>query len=217
MREKSPNKIADVNEGTNVVSFGFANDVAILNGIREGHSGAFRALYDRYVDRVYRLAWQHFQNDSDAQNASQEVFLLIFRKIHGFRGDAELGTWIYRLTCNACLNELKRRKRRNLLHGLWRQKLENDTIPEKIQASALAREEISRVMDTVSSMDQRKRVTFHLYYVEELTADEVAIALEEKKATVLKRLQRIRNQLIEQATREDQNSDLTDQKQVGWT
>ncbi len=77
-----------------------------------GDREAFRRLYDRYRATVYSVALRVLGNVHDAEDATQEAFLLLHRKLGTFRGQSALGTWIYRLALNVCFSTLRRKRRR---------------------------------------------------------------------------------------------------------
>jgi RNA polymerase sigma-70 factor (ECF subfamily) len=83
-------------------------DAALVAAIRRGDPGSREALYHRYKRRVFALAVR-IVGANDAEEVSQEAFIRIFRGLPKFRGDAALGTWIYRLSVNAALSHRSRR------------------------------------------------------------------------------------------------------------
>jgi RNA polymerase sigma-70 factor (ECF subfamily) len=83
-------------------------DSALVAAIRRGDPGSREALYHRYKRRVFALAVR-IVGAADAEEVSQEAFIRIFRGLPKFRGDAALGTWIYRLSVNAALSHRSRR------------------------------------------------------------------------------------------------------------
>src|SRR2546421_5973098 len=86
---------------------------------RAGDRDAFRLLYDAHKDRVYSFALYTLNGDAaSAEDVAQEVFVRVFQSIGRFRGDAEFTTWLYRMTANACTDELRRRKRSTRLADL---------------------------------------------------------------------------------------------------
>jgi RNA polymerase sigma-70 factor, ECF subfamily len=85
-----------------------AEDAALVAAIRRGDPGSREALYHRYKRRVFALAVR-IVGAGDAEEVSQEAFIRIFRGLPKFRGDAALGTWIYRLSVNAALSHRSRR------------------------------------------------------------------------------------------------------------
>jgi RNA polymerase sigma-70 factor (ECF subfamily) len=82
----------------------------IIRQAQEGDAGAFEQLYRRYSRRVYSLCLRMLKNDSEAEDMTQEAFLLLFRKIHTFRGEARFSTWLHRLTFNLVLMRFRRKR-----------------------------------------------------------------------------------------------------------
>ncbi len=79
---------------------------------KEGSDGAFRLLVERYMKRAYDIAI-HFVNDhDDAQDVAQEAFVRVHRSLGGFRGDADFGTWLYRIVTNLSMNKIRSRRSR---------------------------------------------------------------------------------------------------------
>jgi RNA polymerase sigma-70 factor (ECF subfamily) len=77
---------------------------------QQGDAAAFEQLYRRHSARVYALCLRIVQNEGDAEDLTQEAFLLLFRKIHTFRGEAKFSTWLHRLATNLSLMRLRKRK-----------------------------------------------------------------------------------------------------------
>ncbi len=77
---------------------------------QEGNAAAFEQLYRRYSGRVYSLCLRMVKNDNEAEDLTQEAFLLLFRKIHTFRGESKFSTWLHRLTFNVVLMRLRKKR-----------------------------------------------------------------------------------------------------------
>jgi RNA polymerase sigma-70 factor (ECF subfamily) len=73
---------------------------------------AFEELYRQHSTRLFNLAWRMCGTRADAEDLLQEIFLLAYRKLPEFRGDSSVGTWLYRLAMNRCLDHLKSRQTR---------------------------------------------------------------------------------------------------------
>lgn len=85
-----------------------ADEAALLDAVKRGAPGSREALYHRYKRRVFALA-SRIAGPHEAEEVTQEAFLRIFKGLPKFRGDAQLGTWIYRLAVNAALTHRSRR------------------------------------------------------------------------------------------------------------
>ncbi|HTC64800.1 MAG TPA: sigma-70 family RNA polymerase sigma factor [Candidatus Saccharimonadales bacterium] len=80
----------------------------IIRQAQEGNAAAFEQLYRRYSSRVYFLGLRMLKNDTEAEDLTQEAFLLLFRKIHTFRGEARFSTWLHRLAFNLVLMRFRK-------------------------------------------------------------------------------------------------------------
>ena len=85
-----------------------ADEAALVDAVRRGAPGSREAIYHRYKRRVFALALR-IVGTHDAEEVAQEAFIRVFRGLPKFRGDAALGTWVYRLSVNAALSHRSRR------------------------------------------------------------------------------------------------------------
>jgi RNA polymerase sigma-70 factor (ECF subfamily) len=81
---------------------------AILRA-RNGDRSAFEYLYRLHSRRVYALCLRMVGNTADAEDLTQEAFLLLLRKIHTFRGESAFSTWLHRLAVNLVLMRLRKK------------------------------------------------------------------------------------------------------------
>ena len=79
---------------------------------QQGDEAAFEALIRLHEKKVYALCRRMCRDEDDALEAAQDAFLAVWRGIGSFREDAAFSTWLYRLTTNACLDLLRREKKR---------------------------------------------------------------------------------------------------------
>jgi RNA polymerase sigma-70 factor (ECF subfamily) len=84
----------------------------LVRGAQQGDASALDALLRRHHDRVFAVCRRLAGNEADALDATQEALIAIARGIGRFDGRAAFSTWAYRVATNACLDELRRRKRR---------------------------------------------------------------------------------------------------------
>jgi RNA polymerase sigma-70 factor (ECF subfamily) len=71
---------------------------------------AFEVLYRQQAARIYTLACRIAGSPDEGEDLVQEIFLLAYRKIGTFKGDAAIGTWLYRLAMNQCLDYVRSRR-----------------------------------------------------------------------------------------------------------
>jgi RNA polymerase sigma-70 factor, ECF subfamily len=85
-------------------------DAEIVARSRAGDSEAFETLYRRHAGRIYTLASRMAGSAEDGEDLLQEIFLQVYRKLESFKGDASVGTWLYRLAVNHCLDYVRSRR-----------------------------------------------------------------------------------------------------------
>jgi RNA polymerase sigma-70 factor (ECF subfamily) len=155
---------------------GRAGDLALVERCRTGDLAAFEEIYRAHSPRLYSLALRMLGNPADAEDLLQEIFLSAHRKLEGFRGEAALGTWLYRLATNQCLDYLRSRAAKtSQMTG---------TIDDEIGLSEAGSRNIAE--QTVAKMDLERalaqlpegaRAAFVLHDIEGLEHREVAEVL----------------------------------------
>ena len=85
-------------------------DIDLVNRAAAGDQSAFHLLVERHRAMVYRVAYQFAGNHHDAEDIAQEVFIKVYRSLDRFRQDAQLTSWMYRITMNACIDHKRRHR-----------------------------------------------------------------------------------------------------------
>lgn len=173
------------------------SDASILEGCRRGDAQAQRRVFERHKDQVFSVALRFLKGDrAAAEDVTQEVFVRVFRAARGFRHDAKISTWLHRITVNACLDELRRR-RRVLLFGDVPPSLEGRVDPEEpVELDA-------RLQDALDRLTPKLRLVVLLRHFNDLSYDEIAEALEVSPGTVASRLSRAHTFLERELTASD--------------
>ena len=85
---------------------------SLIERASKGDGEAFSQLMSAQEGRMYAVALRMCGHREDAQDCLQEAMLRVYRSISGFKGQSSFATWVYRITMNTCLDELRRGKRR---------------------------------------------------------------------------------------------------------
>jgi RNA polymerase sigma-70 factor (ECF subfamily) len=83
------------------------NPDTLLARLQSGEEQALSDLSNVYGSKIYQLAFRYLRNKEDAEEVTQDVLFKVYRKVHEFRGDAALSSWIYRITFNAAMSRLR--------------------------------------------------------------------------------------------------------------
>lgn len=154
----------------------------------------FDALFDEYSDKVYGLAYRLMGNRDDAMDISQEVFVKIFRNLKAFKGESALATWIYRIAYNTCMDELRRRKIKQV-SIVDKPDLVDDNI--SVEEIYEADERKKAVHNALYKLDDDQRAVIVMRDIQGLSYEEIADVLQCPLGTVKSRLSRARLNLKE--------------------
>lgn len=168
---------------------------ATVIAVQQGDRDAFKALYERYRDRIYNIIFYSMGDELKAEDVLQIVFVKIYRGLPSFRFEASLATWIYRITVNECLNQQRGRGAQHIpfeaLLGSD-EELDHGAAPDLQHAEGERREIVHRA---VMDLSPKLRAVVALKYLEGLSYDEIASVLECSPGTVASRLNRALTQL----------------------
>ena len=126
-------------------------DVALMEKVRADEPGAFDTLFHKHSAHVVKFAYQFLHSRERAEDMAQTVFLQLYRARHRYEPRARFLTYLYRITTNTCLNELRRREYATMISSL-------DTPPEHGQSDAPTPD--SSIADTFSP-DPHEEVSGH--------------------------------------------------------
>jgi RNA polymerase sigma-70 factor, ECF subfamily len=150
----------------------------------KGDVEAFAKLVSDYSSLVYRVALR-LLGDDDAQDASQEVWVRVWRNIRSFRGESAFSTWLYRITVNTCLSIQQKRSRRDERElgdevPYISEPPGGDADPEAVALNAERREELQ---DALQHVRADHRAALVLRHMEGLSYAEIAEVLQVPNGT----------------------------------
>jgi RNA polymerase sigma-70 factor (ECF subfamily) len=173
-----------------------------------GLAGPFRDLYERFKDRVYNVCYRITGSPSDALDASQETFGIVFRRLGEFRFQSRFSSWVYRIAVNSSI-DMKRRARTRRIASLEavqetgpegsRFDIRDDRIEMPI-ASASRKELEAEVQRALDRLSPKLRAIIVLRYIQSLSYEEIAETLKISLGTVKSRLSRAHEALDRELT-----------------
>jgi len=153
-----------------------AEELALVERCRAGDLAAFETIYRTHSGRLYSVACRVLGNPTDAEDLLQEIFLAAHRKLESFRGDSALGTWLYRLAMNLCLDHLRSRAARSgqLTDSLDEEYGLDDAGSRRLAERTVAKMDLERAL---AQLPDGCRTAFVLHDVEGLEHREVGEVL----------------------------------------
>ena len=171
----------------------------LIQKAARGDARAFNELMSGQERRMYAVALRMFGNKEDAEDCMQEAMIRIYRSIASFKAQSTFSTWVYRITMNTCLDELRRRKNKpstsldGLLDTGWSPSDERDT-PEEHAVRAEARTSIQQF---IQELPEDMRSAIVLRDIQGLSYEDIAEALNTNVGTIKSRISRGREKLRE--------------------
>lgn len=170
------------------------NVATIIQRIVGGEREAFALLMERYGGKVYGLAARLVGNGLEAEETMQETFIQAFTHLSDYRGEADFGSWLYRIAYNTALKNLRKRKTVVLPID---DRL-TDSITDEAADKALAEvteERIAMVETALERLTPDDRTLVTLFYYEERSTRDIAYVLGTTVSNVTTRLHRVRKRL----------------------
>jgi RNA polymerase sigma-70 factor (ECF subfamily) len=194
------------------------DDGALVERARQRDGAAVRLIMQRHNRRLYRVARSVLHDDAEAEDVVQETYVRAFTHLDGYRGEAQLSTWLTRIALNEALGRLRRRRitvglkdidainDQGEARVIYLRSARQDSDPE----AAAARGEVRRLLErAVDQLPDHFRVVFILRDIEEMSVEETASHLGLRPETVKTRLHRARR-LLREALNKTLASALTD-------
>jgi RNA polymerase sigma-70 factor (ECF subfamily) len=148
-----------------------ADDRALVKACLAGRREAFAPIVERHQRQVYQLCYRFVGNHEDASDLTQDVFIRAYRGLKTFRGQSSLGTWLYRIGVNVCLNRLSSKAPRPEPLG---DRDHVDVRAEQADTALLRGERAAAVRAAIAKLPRKQRATLILRVYHELPHDEIA-------------------------------------------
>lgn len=179
-------------------------DGTIISKAMEGDQAAFEQIVYAFEKKVYNIAYRMFGNEHDALDASQEIFIKLYKNIHHFKFNSSFSTWFHRMIMNTCIDEYRKKNRQNKqaysldepIHTqddeIERQQRTKDLEPEEL---FLKKEKIKEIQRALSALKEEHRAMIILRDVRGHSYEEISQILDCSIGTVKSRISRARSSM----------------------
>ena len=171
-----------------------AADLELAQRCRQGDAFAFEQMYRAHAGRLYSVIVRMVGSTQDAEDVLQDVFLIAHRKLGSFRGDSSLGTWLYRMAVNHCLDVLRGRHARM---SKATSSIDDEDAAEPAAAAPVVPAAVSRIdlERAIARLPDGCRAAFVLHDVEGFEHNEVARLLGVSEGTSKSQVHKARTKL----------------------
>ena len=173
-----------------------------LERAKSGDIAAFEQLIESYQRKIFNIALRMLGNYDDAGDLTQEVLIRIYKSIKSFKEQSSFSTWIYRITTNVCLDEIRRRRNRKAISLDEEIKLDDGDMKRQIESDEPSPEETAEaedlkriVNDAIARLSEEHRTVIVLRDIQGLSYEEISEVLKCPEGTVKSRINRARQAL----------------------
>lgn len=171
------------------------SDEVLITQFQNGDRNAFRALVERYQERVRNLVFSIFQDGDLVNDVAQDVFIKAYEGLRNFRFQSSFYTWLYRITVNRCRDELRKRKVRKLLSLQSLLESSDKELIERLSVEPRDKEMQEIISKTLQALPDKYRIPVILKDINGLSYEEIAETMQCEIGTVKSRLSRARSML----------------------
>lgn len=148
-----------------------AEDRVLVAAFLAGSQEAFAVIVNRHQRTVYQVCYRFVRNHEDAADLAQDVFIRAFKGLRNFKGDSSLGTWLYRVGVNCCLNRIavKRPPTESIDAAQVEDRRRDDPLSAVVRS-----EKAAEVREAIARLPPKQRATLLLRVYQDLSHEEIA-------------------------------------------
>ncbi len=177
-----------------MTSLNNVSDEQLMSSLQKGDESAFNILYDRYSDRILYYMYKMLrQDESKAQDFTQDVFLKVVEYSEKFDTNKNFKTWIFTIAANHCKNYFRSNKQMVELESSKASKLFQDSKEDEYDQKEFR----NRLNSEVDKLSCTYKETFILRYKEDLKLKEIAEIMDCPVGTIKSRLNHVTGVLAE--------------------
>jgi RNA polymerase sigma-70 factor (ECF subfamily) len=158
------------------------NETVLAEQLKRGDEAAFKTIVEQWQDMVYNTVLGIVQNETEAEDLTQDVFIKVFENISSFKGESKFSTWLYRIATTTALDHLrskKRKKRFGFMQSLFGNNQEEKQLPDFHHPGVkLDNKERSAVLfKAIAKLPANQKTAFTLHKLEGLSYREISEVL----------------------------------------
>jgi len=182
-------------------------DQEIIDSVRKGNEADYSIIVDRYKDKAFSLLKRMLKNEQDAEETLQDCFIKAYNSLNNFKGDSKFSTWFYRIAYNTALTKLSSKKRKTenemtSIDGHFDLRSDYDLVNSETK-------DLNKfINDLVNQLPEKHATVINLYYLNEMSCDEISNILNLSVSNIKVMLHRSRNALKNYIIENDLVEDL---------
>ena len=170
------------------------SDQEIIDSVRKGNDSDYSIIVNRYKNKAFSMLKRMLKNEFDAEEVLQDCFLKAYKSLNAFKGEAKFSTWFYRIVYNTALTRLSSQKRKT--ESEMTSVEDHFNLESQYGADDIEKKDHSKfVQETISKLPERYSAVITMFYLNEMTIDEISEVMGITISNVKVMLHRSRNSL----------------------
>lgn len=193
------------------------SDEELVEKVKKGDVDAYEEIVKKYENKVFGIVYHMIKNQNDVEDLAQEVFIKVYKNLSKFKGDSSLYTWIYKITVNLCLDEMKKRK--NIIYLDEKLEVEDGELERELPSSDKTQVELyeekelkENLHKCIGKLPEKQRVMIVLRDIKGFSYEEISEITSVKLGTVKSQINRARLKLKELLDEEGTFLEYTESK-----
>lgn len=177
-------------------------DEELVEKVKKGDADVYEKIIQKYQSKVFGLIYNMTKNQNEIEDLAQEVFIKIYKNLGKFKGDSSLYTWIYKITVNLCLDEMKKRK--NVIYLDEKIEVDDGEVNGELPSEDKSQEELyeekelqEKLHNCINKLPEKQRVMIVLRDIKGFSYEEISKITDVKLGTVKSQINRARLKLKE--------------------
>ena len=170
------------------------SDQEIIDSVRKGNSSDYSILVNRYKNKAFSMLNRMLNNEFDAEEVLQDCFLKAYKSLVNFKGESKFSTWFFRIVYNTALTKLSSKKRRteNEMSSIE----EHFDLESEYGSDEIEKKDVNQLIyDTISKLPERYSAIITMFYLNEMSIEEISEVMQITVSNVKVMLYRSRNSL----------------------
>jgi len=139
--------------------------------VKNGQTSSFSYIVEKYRNIVFSIALKVLKNREDAEEMAQESFIKVYKSLRTFKGNAKFSTWLYRITYNTCISELRKRK----MHFASTEEVQIKDEAQEMNLDGIPEENRAKVIkEAMGRLPEDEYTLVLLYYFEDQSIEEIS-------------------------------------------
>lgn len=177
-------------------------DEELVEKVKKGDADVYEKIIQKYQSKVFGLIYNMTKNQNEIEDLAQEVFIKIYKNLGKFKGESSLYTWIYKITVNLCLDEMKKRK--NVIYLDEKIEVDDGEVNRELPSEDKSQEKLyeekelqEKLHNCINKLPEKQRVMIVLRDIKGFSYEEISKITDVKLGTVKSQINRARLKLKE--------------------